>query len=815
MLTGCATTKEVQQFEPVPIPKVGEEELEPAAPPSVEELLQAAQDAFKAANGAQEKGDHEAALRQYNLMLGLLIEADLDPAIFYGVRGDFQNILSATSWQAHLYARMRPPGEQVPFTPGLLGDLGIEFPLPERVLVEIDEIQNLYPNNFQGGLVRGSKYTPYIREELAKAGLPEDLVWLAMVESQFSPKIVSRASAGGMWQFMRSTARRYGLRVDSYVDERFDWRKSTRAAVKHLTELYEMFGSWPLAISAYNMGEGGLERAIAANDGERDLWSLLDTPPAAYHIQTETKKFYAKLLATIIVGKDPGRYGFSVDPQPPDSVADVPVKGSYALAALEKACNLPAGALQRLNPQLIRGVTPKGAYEIAVPAEGRTDVLAALRKLPEVRGAPRGAEALRAPGGAGMHVVRKGETLSEIAGKYHVSAAELARANKIRSPSRVSMGKTLIIPGAETASETESIPAPEEGGEAASRPDDETAASIEVRTRQVKPGDTLYDVAKAEKVSIADLLQWNHLDKNARLRVGQTLHLEPSPAKRLSAAPGRYKQIHVVKTGEFPAKIADRYGVKLEDLLSWNQLSRSSTIKAGAQLVIFTDEPPESEQSSAAPGDSSDSADDAPPETAAEAPPAQTGEPAPAPQAATAAAEEEKSAQPAGTTKVVHKAAKGDNASVIAATYGVRTSDFLTWNNLTLSSLLKAGQEYVVYVAAGKAPQAASGGTLAKAALPSGEAGLTQNAAPQGASPASSARKASARASAAAAPEKPAEKGEAIIHVVAKGQNPTTIARRYGVRVSDLLEWNGWQKAPLLKVGDKVTIRKTGGSQAQ
>ncbi|MDQ1256436.1 MAG: rane-bound lytic murein transglycosylase, partial [Candidatus Hydrogenedentes bacterium] len=302
---GCKTLTPEQQFEPVPVATVESQELEPAAPPSVVELIRAAQDAFEAGNADQERGENAAALRQYSLMLELLVEADLDPKIFYNLKDQFAAILESTAQQAPLYERMRPPhAGEVAYGSEGISDLTIEFPLADRVLTEIDEIQKLYPKNFQAGLNRSTKYIPHIQAKLAEAGLPQDLVWLVMVESQFTPKIISRAGAGGMWQFMRTTGRRYNLRIDSYVDERFNWCKSTDAAVQFLTDLYEMFDTWPLAISAYNMGEGGLERAIAANGGERDLWTLLDTPPAAYQIQLETKKFYAKLLASIIVAKN-------------------------------------------------------------------------------------------------------------------------------------------------------------------------------------------------------------------------------------------------------------------------------------------------------------------------------------------------------------------------------------------------------------------------------------------------------------------------------------------------------------------------------
>ncbi len=718
LVAGCTTTsRDVHQFKPVPVARVGAVELEPAAPPSAMDLLRAAEEAFRAANAAQEKGDHEAALRQYTLMLEMLIEADLDPAIFYNLRNEFDSILTSTSQQAPLYERMRPAFEgEVAYGPGIMGDLPIKFPLNERVLTEIGEIQNVQPytENFQAGLNRSAKYGPYIRSELAKAGLPKDLMWLAMVESQFTPKIISRAGAGGMWQFMRSTGRRYNLRIDYYVDERFHWQKCTQAAITYLKDLYELFGSWPLAISAYNMGEGGIERAIAANGGERDLWTLLDTPPAAYHIRRETKKFYPKLLATIIIANNPERYGFTLEPQAPDPCVSVPVKGPYSLAALDKACGLPSGTLGRLNPHLIRGVSPSGTYEITVPTDMRTKMLAALKKVPRVT---------YASGEPGVHVVRPGETISHISQRYRVSAKELMRINKIRSARRLQVGKRLTIPGHASAV----------GGSAGS-----------VRTHggshiyQVKSGDTLYDIAKAEKVTVDDLQKWNNLGGRSRIHIGQRLYVSPPSAS--SASGTGTKQNHVVRAGEYPAKIARRYGVQLEDFLRWNKLTKTSKIMIGDKLVVYTDGPPEAAN-------------------------------------IRSSGPKTKAALPPGAAKIIHKVAQGDNASVIAAKYGVRTTDVLAWNALTARSILHIGDECVVYVA------------------PEGVRKRAQSAEAPPSPP-------------EATPSKPEEDAERIVHIVATGQNPTTIARRYGVRLSQLFDWNGWKKAPILHIGDEVVIYK-------
>jgi len=699
-LAGCATTK-VHQFNPAPLARVRSQDLKPVSPRTATQLLREAQKEFENANAAQERGDREGALRHYADMLTLLAEANLDPAVFYNLRSEFERILDSTEYHASL--------AEHDFTERVVGDLAITFPIPERVLVEIEEIQKLYPKNFQAGLDRSAKYVPYARAQLAKAGLPTDLVWLAMVESQFSPKVVSRAGASGMWQFMKSSARRYNLRVDSYVDERFNWQSATHAAAAYLRDLNEMFdGDWALATSAYNMGEYGLERAIASAGGERDLWKLVETSRV---MQRETKKFYAKLLATIIVAREPERYGFTLNPQAPEETVRVPIQGSYSLAALERTCGLSSGSLTQLNPDLIRGVTPPtGEYKIAVPVQAGSKVAAALSKLPQVKPVSIAAGA--------THIVRRGETISGIAKKYRVSSSALMKANRLTSPRRLQAGKRLVIPGS-GATSAYSI-----SGSSRAEP---SSVSGEGRFYTVRRGDTLSEIAQRFKVSVNELKAFNRLGSSCSIRTGQRLAVAPPPpsAGTAQAATGS-GALHVVRTGEYPAKIARLHGVKLDDFLRANNLNVKSTIRVGDKLVV-----PGKAQSNMS------------------------------------------GSVPAGAEKATHKVAKGESASVIASKYGVKTSDFLAWNNLSAKSVLRVGDTYMVYVHDTGRKSGTSGDDKA-----------------------------------APAAKDPKETDQKIVHKTSKGQNPTTIARRYGVKVSDLYKWNDWDKDLVLQIGQDVIIYK-------
>lgn len=741
LMSGCATTGQTargtEQFDPIPPASAGSQSLAAVTPQrTVTELLREADQAFRAANTAQEAGDEEAALKQYVKMLELLTEADLDPKIFYSLRQEFGNILNTTNQTASLYQpRGDSPLDQTDYTPGDFSDLEIPFPLPERVFQEIEEIQSVYPKNFQTFLDRSQKYVPYIQKRMKEEGLPPELAYMALVESGFQPKIVSRAGAGGMWQFMRPTAKRFDLRVDSHVDERYDWQSSTDAAIEYLKVLYDHFdGSWPLAFTAYNMGEGGLERAVEANGGERDLWTLLDTPPACHRIRLESKKYYARFIATLMVARSPERYGFKVNAVQPEDTVQIPTTGLYALSDLDRQMGYPDGTLASLNPALLNETTPpSGSYHVLVPAQDQAKFASALQSAPKMRYA------------SGTYKVKRGETVSQIATRNGTSAAELMRINGIRSARSLRAGQTLKLPGgyvstgqggADTPLET---PEPETVVVAKNTPRSKpapAAAAAPARgkaTYVVRPGDTLYDIAQAHKVSVTDLQSWNNKGRRSRLKVGESLYVgetdEPSRGTA-SASASAGDAYHTVRAGEYPAQIARNYNVALKDFLTWNNLGAKSTIKVGDQLVV------------AAATREVAAADAAPPTAPSE--------------------------RHVGTNSGVpslpktHTVRKGDAASTIAQQYGIKTSEFLAWNGLTARSVLRAGKTYRV-----SPPEAGSDNmVIAK------------------------------------------KQADDMLHTVAKGQNPTTIARRYGVKISDLFKWNNWPKNHVLHVGDRVVIRK-------
>jgi membrane-bound lytic murein transglycosylase D len=289
-------------------------------------------------------------------------------------------------------------------------------------------------------LSRAGRYLGMIRDILRRNGLPEDLAFTAMIESGFNPLAVSHAGAKGLWQFMAATARRYGLRVDQWVDERLDPEKATGAAAAYLRDLHGMFGSWTLAQAAYNAGEMRVIRALRVT-GENDFWPLMRTQ----HLARETKDFVPQIQAAVVIGRDPGRYGFSVKDLDPIQVERVAVPPSTDLTRLAAAAGMPSQTLRGLNPGLVKGITPPGApYEVQIPAERRHDVLSALAPtrrtaLTQISGAA------RAAGGPRIHVVRPRETISSIAKRYGLSTGDVLRLNTLERQDAIRPGDRIRV----------------------------------------------------------------------------------------------------------------------------------------------------------------------------------------------------------------------------------------------------------------------------------------------------------------------------------------------------------------------------------
>lgn len=305
-----------------------------------------------------------------------------------------------------------------------------------------------------GWAERSGRYLGMIREIFREKGLPEELAYIAMIESGFNPMAVSRAGAKGLWQFMAPTGRRYGLRVDGWVDERFDPVKSTHAAAAYLSDLHAMFGCWALAKAAYNAGEMRVSRAIQAT-GSNDFWVLARST----HLASETKNFVPQIHAVTLIAREPERFGveFAEYQSTPAEVITVPPASD--LRRLAVRTGIPAQTLRGLNAVLIRGVTPPGApYELRIPAGTRGDVAAALKparkrtQVARTAGPSAGTRISRAATpasrpAAALHVVQPRDTVSEIAKRYGVSVSDVVRWNNLVHAHHIRPGDRLRIGG--------------------------------------------------------------------------------------------------------------------------------------------------------------------------------------------------------------------------------------------------------------------------------------------------------------------------------------------------------------------------------
>ncbi len=308
-------------------------------------------------------------------------------------------------------------------------------------------------DRFEKWLERLGSYWPHVESIFREFDLPSDLVYLSLVESGFNPHAYSRAKATGPWQFMKGTARLYGLRVDDYVDERRDPIKSTVAAARYLRDLYDLFGTWPLALAAYNAGEGKVQRALEKTRAE-SFWEIAQTR----HLRRETKDYVPRYFAATIIAKNPDEYGFSSLNSDLHRYEEVAVRRPLHLSDVAKASGVPLAELRRLNPELRKDVTPPSdpVYFLKVPVDMKERIEQSLDRVPTWKPSPakpaRTSATLvrRGPGpthsdAAKWYQVKAGDNLGKIAKRFRVSVKDLMAMNKLRGP-QVKPGDRIAVP---------------------------------------------------------------------------------------------------------------------------------------------------------------------------------------------------------------------------------------------------------------------------------------------------------------------------------------------------------------------------------
>ena len=406
---------------------------------------------------------------------------------------------------------------------------------------------------------RSGMYRPFIIKELKKAGLPEELSWLPLIESGFKRRALSRARALGLWQFIASTGYKFGLKRDRWVDERMNPDKATMAAIAYLKELHQIFGDWTTVLAAYNCGEGLVLRRIRSQKINYldDFWDLYEKLPR------ETAGYVPRFLAVLHIMNDPEAHGFTLPPVIKAlETEEVTIDKQVHLKTIAKHLGISFKELRDLNPALRYAYTPKRPYAFKVPKGKGTILLSQLNDIPVWR--PPVPAYVR-------HKVRKGESLSVIARKYSTSVKRIMAMNGLKNNHYIKAGWKLKIPtGRQVASSKLSY-----------SPARNSKSKVKFLQYVVRRGDSLWNIANQFGTTTKAIQSINQLN-NTRLQIGQLLLIPRS----LTAYKKMKTETYKVAKGDSSYMIAQKYRMNLSEFLRLNGLTPRSTIFPGQVLLV-------------------------------------------------------------------------------------------------------------------------------------------------------------------------------------------------------------------------------------
>jgi membrane-bound lytic murein transglycosylase D len=444
-----------------------------------------------------------------------------------------------------------------------------EFDIPIVINAKVEQFIQYFQTTarkvFSSWLARSEKYIPFMRNLLKENGLPEDLVYMALIESGFNPYAYSRSKASGPWQFIYLTGIRYGLRSNWWIDERRDPEKSTIAAAKYLKDLYDMFECWYLAAAGYNAGEKKIATAMKRY-GTEDFWELTKYR----YLKQETKDYVPQMIAAALIAKDPEKYGFvGIEYQEPLRYEKVKVPEVTDLRLIARACEVTVDEIKDLNPELSRWCTPPNFpdYEIKVPFGKKEIFLKNFEAL-----SPREKFQFK------THVVKKGDTFSKIAKLYRIDLEPILEINRLNKKSRLSVGMNLLIPLPKGQD-----PKPDRTAREISDRMDRNSKPMET-TYTIKKGDTLWSIANEMGVNIGTLSRWNNLHPEKKLVPGDKLKI------RMVDEPQRKKigkeMIYIVKEGDTLWSIAKKFNLTVSEIKTWNHLNETDQIHPEDRLKL-------------------------------------------------------------------------------------------------------------------------------------------------------------------------------------------------------------------------------------
>ena len=488
------------------------------------------------------------------------------------------------------------PSRAVPHLPSeqytdLLDRIRDGYALPDVQHFAVDRELELYrsrPDFLDRTFKRGARYLYHIVAEIEKRKLPLELALLPVVESAFNPVAYSRSRASGLWQFIPSSGKHYGLEQNWWIDERRDVIEATDAALTYLQYLHGYFGGdWFLAIAAYNGGEGTVSSAVRRNQSRglpTDLWSL--------ELRSETRDYVPKLLAISRLVRDPEAYGLQFTAIPNQPFFEVVEPGRQVhLGDAADLAGITRDDMFALNPGYNRMTTPpKGPHRLLLPIPNAEHFRQAMLNQTLLEEQGKVLVAAVEPPPDVHHRVRRGDTLSSIARRYGVPTESLRAANDLRG-SVIRPGQSLLIP-ASGATATLAALAPPREDIAAQLPERQKSAysAPKPRVHVVRSGDTLWGVARKYGVTVPTLADANGLSSQAGLIPGARLDIPGSGhGSNARAGSSADRMTYKVRRGDTLSQIADRYNVTVRQLMSWNQLRQASSLRAGQRLVLYVD----------------------------------------------------------------------------------------------------------------------------------------------------------------------------------------------------------------------------------
>jgi membrane-bound lytic murein transglycosylase D len=579
--------------EPLPFPadRLQTTQLVPAARPQIEILVDHVRASFEAGQKKYKAGDFDHARVDFDRALDLImqsgIRADSDPRL-----SELFDQLDQTLHSYEVNAQANSEDEN-PGTPAPIDELA-ELTLPpgdprlaakaEQELIRVHHDLPLTVNAsvlqylsyftttrgravVERGLDRAGRYNAMIRRVLREEGVPQDLIYLAQAESAFSPTAVSRAGARGIWQFMPFRGQEYDLDRSYWVDERSDPEKATRAAARHMRDLYDMFGDWYLVMAAYNCGPMGVVRAVERT-GYADFWEL----QKRHAVPKQTQNYVPIIIALALVAKEPALYGVQVQAEKPLQADIVRPGHSISLHLVADASGADLDDLRMLNPTLLRNVTPNDSqFELKIPSGLAQKFSENVQHVPVDKWTS-----------WRLHAVEPGESLGEVARRYRVTPAAIQNANHLEPHAALPAGFLLNVP----------TPPP----------------AVRLVSYRVKRGDTLEGIAERFDVTVAQLKRWNGIHgatvaKGARLRIyagGDPVNGVKAKSKvaqnrtggavvedvSTGAAAKSEPVQHRVKPGETLYSIARSYRTTISSLRQANPFLADRGLEAGDVLTI-------------------------------------------------------------------------------------------------------------------------------------------------------------------------------------------------------------------------------------